>query len=403
MCLRTRPQQKSSVELADILRQHGDAYIAKHGVSSEQYKAIEAIRRCRTAEMGGHVAHCDHCGIDSIAYNSCRTRHCPKCQTVSKIKWLEKRVAELLPVQYFHVVFTLPHELNYLADYNASVIYNLLFKATWRTINTLGQDSKRLGGTMGMLGFLHTWGQNLSHHIHLHCMIPGGALCKVGTQTTWRGCKPDFLFPVKVMSKLFGKIFLSLLKEAYQTKKLIFKGGIAELSCEEKFGTLMQLLSKKSWNVYAKKPFNGAKGGLEYLARYVNKIAISNERILSSDDSHVSFQWRDYSDENRKKVMKLEPSEFIRRFLKHVLPKGLMRVRCFGFLANPVKKHSIELILQLFNQPKKETPKNESTAALMQRVTGIDIELCKHCHVGRLKIIKSLPPYKQFHTYLDSS
>jgi hypothetical protein len=405
VCVNTAAQSKASVELADIFRQHGAAFVAARGVSTAQHRAINAIQNCRTAALGGHVACCDICGIETIAYNSCRTRHCPKCQSTSKLRWLEKSTASLLPVQYFHVVFTIPHELNGLASYNAQIIYNLLFKAAWSTVNLLGQDKKRLGGTMGMQAFLHTWGQNLSQHIHLHCMIPGGALAEQNGKTFWRACKPGFLFPVKVMSKLFGKIFLGLLVDAYQAKQFIFNGVIAEFSELKKFESLVQALRKKSWNVYAKAPFNGAQGGLEYLARYVNKTAISNERILSFDDEHVAFKWRDYADQNRSKIMKLEIHEFIRRFLTHVLPKGFMRVRSFGFLANPIKARSIEQILTLLAQPKeeKEVPKNETTAELIKRVVGIDIELCKHCKKGRLHIIKRLPNFKQSRGYLDTS
>ncbi len=272
MC--AKPNRQQSVELADVFVKYADVYIEQHGVSAAQNKAIKAISRCRTSALGGHVSRCDHCNVEEISYNSCRYRHCPKCQTIKKVRWLENRKAELLPVDYFHVVFTIPHELNGIASYNPKLIYNLLFKAAWSTIDTLGRDKKRLGGGMGMLAFLHTWGSNLSQHIHLHCIIPGGALGDIDGQKVFRLSKPGFLFPVKVMSKLFGKIFLTLLQKAFIDKEINFKGTIAELSEPKQFQELIKLLSLKSWNVYAKEPFHGAEGGLEYLARYVSKTAM---------------------------------------------------------------------------------------------------------------------------------
>ena len=390
-------RNKPSVELADIFLRYADGYIEQHGVSAPQNKAIKAISRC------------NHCSAEEIAYNSCRYRHCPKCQTTKQLRWLENRKAELLPVEYFHVVFTIPHELNGIASYNPSLLYNLLFKAAWSAIYTLGQDKKRLGGLMGMLAFLHTWGQNLSQHIHLHCMVPGGALCDINGQKEWRDSKPGFLFPVKVISKLFGKTFLKLLQQAYKNNEITFKGAITELAEQEKFKQLMALLSNKSWNVYAKTPFNGSEGGLEYLARYVSKTAIGNERLISHDNQEVTFKWRDYSDENQSKRMTLNAYEFIRRYLTHVLPDGFMRIRTFGFLANACKTKNINLILPLLNHSeeedceKQEDKKKESIAELMKRITGVDIDQCKHCKIGRLVIIKSILSFKQSLAYLDTS
>jgi hypothetical protein len=433
-------RKKTSVELADVFLQYADTYIEQHGVSAAQNKAIKAISRCRTSALGGHVACCNHCGAKEISYNSCRYRHCPKCQTMKQVRWLENRKKELLPVNYFHVVFTLPHELNNIASYNPAVIYNLLFKAAWSTVYTLGKDKKRLAGLTGMMSFLHTWGQNLSQHIHLHCMIPGGALCDVGDQKKWHPSKSGFLFPVKVMSKLFGKIFLTLLQQAFLTNELRFKGVITDLSEPKIFAKLAAQLATKSWNVYAKKPFNGAEGGMEYLARYVTKTAISNERILSCDNNQVTFKWRDYSDRNKSKIMTLDANEFIRRYLSHVLPNGFMRVRSFGFLANACKAKNINLIRALLNHEKskessdsaslseaklleskfvkssshapdttscaqKTTPETckESAVELIKRVTGVDVELCKQCKIGRLEIVKSFSGTTQPPIYLDPS
>lgn len=444
-------QARASVELADIFARHADHYIAQHGASAYQQKAVNAISRCRTAALGGHVLCCNYCGASEISYNSCRYRHCPKCQTSKKLRWLEDRKAELLPVPYFHVVFTLPHELNPIASYNPAVIYNLLFKAAWATVETLGRDKNRLNGKTGMLGFLHTWGQNLSQHIHLHCMIPGGALCETDGGMQWRSSKKDYLFPNRVMSKLFGKLFISALETAYNNQELTFKGSISDFSDPTYFATFKSQLIKKSWNVYAKEPFNGAAGGIEYLARYFAKTAIGNERIISMDDHHVTFKWRDYADDNKTKIMKLAAHEFIRRYLSHILPDGFMRVRYFGFLASSCKKKNLEMIRSLlglvpqssphddeesfdaqklsktaltslthaitalhpahkpsslmishsvpesaalsFNHTETSVSQKESVAELMKRVAGIDIEQCKRCKIGRLQKIEELKPH----------
>jgi Putative transposase/Transposase zinc-binding domain len=399
-------QVSASVELADIFVKHADHYIAQHGGSPFQQKALYTISRCRTSALGGHVLRCNHCGALEHSYNSCRYRHCPKCQTSKQLRWLQERKAELLPVPYFHVVFTLPHELNPIASYNPVVIYNLLFKAAWATLDTLGRDKKRLNGIMGMMAFLHTWGQNLSQHIHLHCLIPAGALAETDEGIRWKASKKTYLFPAKVMAKLFGKLFLSALRKAYSNQELLFKGCISELSKQQVFTLFQAKLAKKSWNVYAKEPFNGAEGGIEYLARYFAKTAISNERLLSVDDQQVTFKWRDYSDNNKTKIMALEVHEFIRRYLTHILPDRFMRVRYFGFLASAVKKKSIELIRSLLNPLAQDTSnkthladniKSESTqeslAELMKRVANIDIELCKQCKIGRLQKIQQLLPY----------
>jgi len=343
-------KHRPPIELADIFVKHADTYIEQRGVSAQQNKAINAISRCRTSVLGGHALRCDHCGIQDISYNSCRYRHCPKCQTTKQLRWLDQRKSELLPTHYFHVVFTLPHEINHIASYNQAVIYNLLFKAAWLTIDTFGKDENRLAGQMGMLAFLHTWGQNLSQHIHLHCMIPGGALYDDNEgRKQWRSSEKAFLFPSRAMAKYFGKTFLTLLERAHRHDELNLKGGIAGLADSKTFGQLMVKLRKKSWNVYAKEPFNGAEGGVTYLARYFAKTAIGNERILSCDDDTVSFKWRDYSDDNKIKIMTLAAHEFIRRYLSHVLPDGFMRVRSFGLLANACKAKNIAIIRDLLH------------------------------------------------------
>lgn len=471
MCNQAHKRQ-ASVELADIMLKHAEAYIEQRGVSAHQHKAINAISRCRTSALGGHALRCDHCGIQDISYNSCRYRHCPKCQTTKQLRWLDQRKAELLPTHYFHVVFTLPHEINHIAAYNQSVIYNLLFKAAWLTMDTFGKDENRLAGQMGMLAFLHTWGQNLSQHIHLHCMVPGGALYDDDEgQKQWRSSEKNYLFPSRAMSKYFGASFLTLLERAHRHDELNLKGGIAGLADSKTFGQLMVKLQKKSWNVYAKEPFNGAEGGVAYLARYFAKTAIGNERILSCDDTTVRFKWRDYSDENKTKIMTLDAHEFIRRYLSHILPDGFMRVRSFGLLANACKAKNIAIIRALLYgyeqinaasvvtdltpdslvennamapkpdeksfinlitsgdlkalQPSDNLVANafaslpsgindtgeavvkaktkESVAELMKRITGIDIERCKYCKMGRLEKTPLLPGANQIPAGWDTS
>ncbi len=310
-------------------------------------------------------------------------------------------------MKYFHVVFTIPHELNGLAAYNQKVIYNILFKAASQTVEILGNDpSRKLGGQMGMLSVLHTWGQNLSQHIHLHSIIPGGALCEgENQQKIWHSCKGKFLFPVKVMSRLYGKRFVMLLEEAYKNKELFFKGATEKLGGVLEFAKLVALLRTKSWNVYAKEPFNGAVGGVEYLARYVSKIAIGNERLLSLEDGQVRFKWRDYADHNTQKVMTLDADEFIRRFLSHILPNGFMRIRSSGFLGNACKAKNLELIRSLIGEAAQK-PKPiaiEPVLELIERIIGVDVLLCKHCKVGRWEIIESIPRAKQSRHYQDTS
>ena len=343
MC-KSDSRAKSSAELADIFNLYGNSYIEQHKLSLVQYKAVNAIRNCRTAALGGNVQRCPCCGAEIISYNSCRNRHCPKCQALAKAKWLEARQAELLPVEYFHVVFTIPHELNCIVGYNQALIYNILFKSAWTTIKTLGLDKKRLGGFMGMLAALHTWGQNLLQHVHLHCIIPGGAL----DDKKWISCKPGFLFPVKVMSKIFRGTFVSLLRQAYQNNELKTQGAIADFADPKTFANLLDQLMKKDWCVYSKKPFNGAKGAVDYLAKYVYKTAISNNRILSCDNGKVSFNWRDYSDHNKIKTMTVTADEFIRRFLTHILPDGFMRIRSVWIFSKLMQSKKYPTDFKLF-------------------------------------------------------
>lgn len=377
----TQSSSQPSVELADVFRMHAENYCKQHTLIPEQHKVVHAILNCRTEALGGHVYACDNCEHLQIAYNSCRNRHCPKCQSLRTSKWLEDRRKELLPVHYFHLVFTLPHELNHLISYNKKAMYDLLFQSAWKTLKTLGADPKRLDGLMGMLAVLHTWGQNLLSHNHLHCIVPGGALTD---KLKWVPSKKNFLFPVKVISKLFRGFYVSGVRLLHKNNKL-------KLPNTQDINALLDKLMSKEWVTYAKEPFGGPEKLLDYLGRYTHKMAISNHRILACDKNSVTFKWRDYSDNNKVKVMKLQPDEFIRRFLSHVVPKGFMRIRFFGFLANACKAKNIKIIReQLAYEPPVQEKK--STQEIMLALTGTDISICPHCHKGQLHKQQSLQP-----------
>ena len=382
--------QSTAVELADVFRRHGKHYRQQHCLIPEQHQVMNAIMNCRTAQLGGHVRQCDHCERLHIQYNSCRNRHCPKCLSLRTAKWLEDRRRELLPVPYFHLVFTLPHELNTLIAYNKKAFHDLLFQITWKVIATLGQD--RLQGQMGMSAILHTWGQTLVYHHHLHCIVPGGALQEDGS---WQSSKKGFLFPIKVMAKLFRGSYVSALRKLYQQSLL----KLPE-SCD--ITVLLASIMKKDWIVYAKPPFAGPEKLLDYLGRYTHKIAISNHRIIACDENSVTFQWRDYADGNKVKLMTLSAYEFIRRFLSHVVPKNFMRIRSFGFLANTCKTKKLAMIRQALEveAPTELNPVDATT--LMLTLTGKDISRCPHCHQGKFIVIKRLPT-KFGNTVYDTS
>ena len=378
-------------ELGDVFRMHRESYCKNNTLTPEQHKIVNAICNCRTLVLGGHIDKCDNCDNICISYNSCRNRHCPKCQSLKTARWLEDRQKELLPVSYFHVVFTLPHELNILVLYNKKELYSLLMQAVWETIKTLGQDPKRLNGLMGMLAILHTWGQNLLSHNHIHCIVPGGALVN-GNQ--WRASKSNYLFPVKAMSRIFRGIFISGLRLLYDDDRLKIPADLepkTSLNIRKNFDALLSSLMEKSWVVYAKKPFAGPEKLLDYLGRYVNKIAISNCRILSCDEKSVKFKWRDYSDGNKVKIMELKPEEFIRRFLSHAVPTGLMRVRFFGFLANACKNKNVAIIRKLLSYAPTEEKQKKDISTLMLELTGNDITLCPVCKKGHFYTIQTMP------------
>lgn len=366
------------IELQDIFTAHGPAYRLGHSLCLDQLKVMRAIESCRTAALGGHVDACDSCDFTRISYNSCRNRHCPKCQTLQKERWIEARKEDLLNVGYFHVVFTLPDGLNSVAYQNPRIVYDLLFKAAAETLFELAADPKYLGAHIGFTSILHTWGQNLMHHPHLHCIVPGGGLNASGK---WVHSRKKFFIPVKVLSRKFRGKFLSFLKQA----KLVFYGSIADLQNQERLHELLSSLYQKEWVVYCKPPFKNAGCVVEYLGRYTHRVAISNNRILKLEEGAVTFKWRDYKDSNKQKEMRVTAEEFIRRFLIHVLPAGFTRIRHYGLLSPRNKTTKLKLCKKLTKTKISDTPKVKLSALeLLKKLTGKDMTRCPCCGVGHL-------------------
>ena len=387
-------QLSGGLEVADIFRQHGPAYRESHRLSRTALRVMRAIEVCRTAVLGGHKDQCDHCGHVQISYNSCRNRHCPKCQTLRKEQWIEARSEDLLPIEYFHVVFTLPSELNHLALLNQRLLYDLLFRSACETLTQLAQDPKHLGATVGVIGILHTWGQNLMDHPHVHCIVTGGGLSSDGT---WIPCRRAFFLPIRVMSALFRGKFLDLLKDYFKKDDLIFPDRLSHLKNPGDFETFRKNLYHKKWVVYCKPPFDGPQGVLQYLGRYTHRIAISNNRILTLRNGNVSFLWRDYTDNNRLKTMTLKADEFIRRFLLHVLPPRYVRIRHFGLLANRKRKDNIAACRKMIGDGQTATKQNirkETWQEQLLRICGIDVTLCPVCQKGRMCRIALLLPLR---------
>jgi predicted Zn-ribbon and HTH transcriptional regulator len=379
--------QNRTCELADIFRNYGEEYRQNHALPLSHLRVMRAVEHCRTAALGGHLQQCDACGFEHPAYNSCRNRHCPKCQSLAKARWLEEQKLELLPVGYFHLVFTVPHELNALILTNKKTLLSDLFKAVGETLVDFGRT--HLGGQIGFITVLHTWDQTLLDHFHLHCLVPAGALSF--DQKRWSPARKNFLFPVKALSVVFCGKFLDLLKSAFARNKLLFVGQSACLADPVAFKLLIDALRKKSWIVYAKKPFGSPVHVLDYLGRYTHRVALSNNRICSVHNSEVTFTYRDRKNQSQLKLMKLQVHEFIRRFLLHVIPKGLMRVRHFGFLANNSKERLSKCRQLLGLLPALAKPLQRSTHELMLVLTGIDLTRCPQCRKGTLIFRARLP------------
>jgi hypothetical protein len=380
------------VEVADIFRQYGEDYRRAHRMPLNHHRAMHAIEVCRTAALGGH-RYKYSCGHVDISYNSCRNRHCPKCQTLQKERWIEARCEDLLPIQYFHVVFTIPSELNPLVIMNQRVMYNILFRSVSEALMELSDNPRHLGARTGFIGILHTWGQNLMDHPHIHCVVPGGGLSP--DKARWVSCRKGFFIPVRVMSALFRGKFLDYLKDSFKSGDLIFPGGISHLNDPGTFEAFRGQFYHKKWVVYCKSPFDGAEGVLKYLGRYTHRIAISNNRIFKIHDGDISFRWRDYADGDKQKTMTLKADEFIRRFLLHVLPPRYVRIRHFGLLANRIRKDNIALCRKLIGDCKtvmkgKDTP--ETWQDQLLRICGIDINICPVCKKGSMVMVELLLP-----------
>jgi len=348
--------------VADILRAHGEAYRARHPVSPEQAAVMRHLVACRTAALGGHRDACPSCGFARISYNSCRDRHCPKCQATKRARWLETRLERLLPVEYFHVVFTIPRELKPLMLKNRRATYRLLFRTAAQTLLRLAADRKRLGAQIGFTAILHTWGQNLLFHPHLHCVVTGGGLSPDGQR--WIPGRPGYFLPVEVLGKLFRGKFLAGLKQAYHAGELRLTGSVGRLSCPQMFRQLLARLYRQKWYVYAKPPFGGPQQVYRYLGRYTHRVAISNSRLVSFHDGRVCFRYKDYADDNRIKQMTLSAEEFIRRFLLHVLPKGFVRIRHYGLLASRNVSTRLEHCRQLLGPPTLTTADAEKKTCI---------------------------------------
>jgi hypothetical protein len=372
------------LELADIVRAHGAAYARQHRLVPVQHRALRAITACRTAVSGGHQATCDRCGAVRVSYNSCRNRHCPKCQTLTTARWLAARTADLLPIPYFHVVFTLPHDLNALAEGNPRVIYTRLFRAAADTLLAFGRDPRYLGGTIGITAILHTWGQALTQHLHLHCLVTGGALAADGA--AWIRGPSSFLFPVRALATVFRATYLAGLRQAHTAGQLTFASGTATLADRRTFTAFLRELRAVDWVVYAKRPFAGPAQVLEYLGRYTHRVALSNDRLVEHVEGRVRFRWKDYADHDRVKVMTLEADEFLRRFLLRVVPRGFMRIRHFGLLANRTHREAVARCRDLLGQPPPDAIPVESPHALLRRLTGVDLAICPVCGEGHLHL-----------------
>ena len=367
-------------EVADVIRVAGDSFRQRYSASLTwpQRKVLDAIARCRTAALGSHRDACVNCGHQAISYNSCRNRHCPKCQTAARDKWLAARQQELLPVGYSHVVFTLPRELSLLALQNKKIIYGLLFRASAETLLQVAADPKHLGAQIGFLSVLHTWGQNLLHHPHVHCVIPAGGLSP--DHSRWVRPRYAFFLPVKVLSRVFRGKFTAGLKRLFRQGKLVFAGKLQPLANPKAFRSFLRPLFRKDWIVYAKAPFGGPHHVLHYLARYTHRVAISNHRLVAFEDNQVAFRWKDYAHGNKQRTMMLSADEFLRRFLLHILPRAFVRIRFFGFLASRRRTALLPLCQQLLAQEAKQS------SVVAEHALAAPTGLCPKCSTPMLLI-----------------
>jgi hypothetical protein len=387
---------RPKLEVADVFRRYGEDYRQQHGASMSvgQRRVMTAIEVCRTAVLGGHLERCDQCAYERNAFNSCRDRHCPKCQCLARAQWIEDRQSELLQCEYFHVVFTVPEEIAAIAYQNKEVVYGILFQATAETLKTIAADPKHLGAEIGFFAVLHTWGQNLQVHPHLHCVVPGGGLSPDGQR--WVPCRPGFFLPVRVLSSLFRRLFLESLQKAFDSGKLQFFSALESLRERDAFAQLLARVKACEWVVYAKRPFAGPEQVLDYVGRYTHRVAISNNRLLDIENNQVRFQWKDYRHGEQSKTMALSADEFIRRFLLHVLPDGFQRIRYYGYLGNRYRRDKLQQCRRVLGMP---TPLAQTDASLQKKdyrdryeeLTGHSLHQCPQCCQGHMRVVKILP------------
>jgi Putative transposase/Transposase zinc-binding domain len=370
---------RPALEVADVFRRHGETFLRDHGarLGRVERRVMSAIQACRTAALGGHVEQCDDCGLVRRAYNSCRNRHCPKCQGLARAAWLEARQAELLPVSYYHVVFTLPTAVADIAFQNKRIVYAILFRAAAEALRDIAADPRHLGAEIGAVAVLHTWGQALHHHPHLHCIVPGGGLS--ADQTRWVSCRPGFFLPVRALSRRFRTLFLERLRAAGKTGELCFSGALATLTDPAAFAERLTELSHIEWVVYAKRPFAGPEQVLAYLGRYTHRVAIANSRLTGLADGRVSFTWKDYRSQGETRVMTLAAGEFMRRFLLHTVPDGFHRIRHIGFLANGHRATKLALCRALLAAPTPEPAPSETYRERHHRLTSHNLDVCPDC------------------------
>jgi len=376
------------LEVADVFRRFGPAFRDQHGpsLSAARRRAMLVIERCRTAALGGHMERCGDCGHQRIAYNSCRNRNCPKCQGLARAQWLADRQAELLDVPYFHVVFTVPEAVATVAFQNQTVVYDILFRAASETLRKIAADPQHLGAEIGFLAVLHTWGQNLTHHPHLHCLVPGGGIAPDGK--SWIACRPGFFLPVRVLSRMFRGLFLHYLEKAHAAGELNFFSAHRHLHEPAAFRRYLAPVRDTEWVVYAKRPFAGPAQVLDYVGRYTHRVAISNNRLVSMEEGKVRFRWKEYRDGNRQKTMSLQAGEFIRRFLIHVLPDGFHRIRYFGFLGNCHRARKLDLCRELLRMaPATPTDPPADYRDRYEILTGRTLRQCPHCLTGIMVVI----------------
>jgi hypothetical protein len=386
---------RPKLEVADVFRRYGATYRQKHGasMSTAQRRVMSAIELCRTAALGGHLERCDECGHERNCFNSCRDRHCPKCQSLARAQWIGDRQAELLDCPYFHVVFTVPEEIAAIAYQNKEVVYDILFRTTAETLKIIAADPQHLGAEIGFFAVLHSWGQNLQFHPHLHCVVPGGGLSPDGQR--WIPCRPNFFLPVRVLSQLFRRLFLESLQKPFDSGKLQFFGRLEGLRERLVFARHIEEWKEHEWVVYAKRPFAGPRQVLDYVGRYTHRVAISNNRLLDIENDQVCFQWKDYRTGGQAKTMTLSADEFIRRFLLHVLPNGLQRIRYYGLLGNRYRQEKLAQCRRLLGMHMPDThslpPVEQGYRDRCEALTGSSLRQCPQCRRGRMVSIGMLP------------